>query len=112
MTFGVRTWSAGGTLELDTDSFTYQVLHNQVYQLNGSNLFTVPIPGFVVATCVAAILPVSQPVGGDLAVNAMPYMTVANGAVTIRSRNPSEPNSDPSFSSKISFRLLAMRYAN
>lgn len=96
---------------MDTDSFTYQFLHNQLYQLTGSNVITVPIPQFVVASCVAVILPVG---GSDsnIARFAMPYMTVANGSVTIRSRHPQEPSTDPSYGSQIQFRLMAMRYSN
>ena len=88
MSYGIRTWNANGVLEMDTDTFTYQVLHSQTYSLGSSQILTVPVPGFVPATCSAAILPV--------------------GVVTIRARNPSE--SDPIVTTRLTFRLLAMRY--
>ena len=31
MSYGIRTWNANGVLEMDTDTFTYQVLHSQTY---------------------------------------------------------------------------------
>ena len=34
MSFGLRTWSEKGVLELDTDNFTYQVIHSQRSQLS------------------------------------------------------------------------------
>lgn len=106
MTYGVRTWSADGVLEMDTDSFTYQVLHNQAYQLNGSNTITASVAGFTPATGVAVILPISTR-DADFSSGSMPYMTVGNGTVTVRSRNPSEPGS---IGSSILFRLLVMRF--
>lgn len=109
MTYGVRTWTANGAIEMDTDSFTYQVLHNQVYQLTTNAVITVPVPGFSPATCVAAILP-TRAATNDNASNAMPFQTVANGSIVIRSRHPNEPF--PEGGSLIQFRLLVMRYKN
>lgn len=107
MTYGVRTWTATAEIEMDTDSFTYQVLHNQVYKLSTNAVITVPVPGFSPANCVAAILP-TQVSTGNYASNAMPYQTVANGTIVIRSRHPNEPFSEGG--SLIQFRLLVMRY--
>lgn len=107
MTYGVRTWTESGAIEMDTDSFTYQVLHNQVYQLTTNAVITVPVPGFSPANCVAAILPTQAPTG-DYASNAMPYQTVENGTIVIQSRHPNEPF--PEGGSLIQFRLLVMRY--
>lgn len=111
MSFGLRTWSEGGVLQMDTDSFTYQVLHNQLYTLNLGAVITVPISGFDPAKCVATILPTAPPtVSFNDARDAMPYMSVASGQVIVRSRNPSEP--DTTNGSQIPFRLLVMRYKN
>ena len=109
MSFGLRTWSANGTPELDTDNFTYQVIHNELYQLAANQVLTIPIAGFSPTTCAAAILP-TQAASAENSLNAMPYESVAEGVVTIRSRNPSEPNA--SIGSTIQFRLLVMRYKN
>ncbi|UXZ98916.1 hypothetical protein K3169_14095 [Pseudomonas phytophila] len=111
MTFGVRTWNAKGDLEMDTDSFTYQVIHNQVYQLNGTNAFSISIPGFNTSNCVATVLPISSSNSG-LAKGAMPFVSVASGSVSVSSRNPQEPNADSVYGSQIQFRLLVMRYKN
>lgn len=107
MSYGIRTWNANGVLEMDTDTFTYQVLHSQTYSLGPSQILTVLIAGFVPATCSAAILPVGVP-AYPWASEAMPYVRVGNGVVTIRARNPSE--SDPIVTTRLTFRLLAMRY--
>lgn len=110
MSYGLRTYSDNGTVELDTTVFTYRVLHNAVYKLNGSNNITVSVPGFSTSIGVACILPIGAPSGAELAKEAMPYVAVSNGQVVIRSKNPSEPSSDASFGSQIQFRLLVMRY--
>lgn len=110
MSYGLRTYSATGDIELDTTVFTYRILHNKVYKLSGSNSFTVSIPEFTTTTGVACILPIGAPSGNDYAREAMPYVAVSNGQVIVRSKNPSEPSSDPSFGSQIQFRLLVMRY--
>jgi hypothetical protein len=109
MSFGLRTWSGAGAAELDTDNFTYQVIHNQLYQLALGQVLTIPIAGFNPATCAAAILP-TLPSSGDIMSNALPYESVSVGVVTIRSKHPSEPQ--PEVGSTMQFRLLVMRYAN
>ena len=109
MSFGLRTWSAGGVLQMDTDTFTYQVLHNQLYTLNLGAVITVPVSGFNPLTCVATILPTAPPtLTFNDARDAMPYMSVSTGQIVIRSLNPSEPDSENG--SRIPFRLLVMRY--
>ena len=111
MSYGLRTWNANGVLELDTDTFTYQVIHNQVYQLTLRAVITVPIAGFTPASCVATILPITPPnTSFNYCTDAMPYMSVANGQVVVRSQNPMEP--DTNNGSTIQFRLLVMRFKN
>ena len=111
MSYGLRTWNAKGVLELDTDTFTYQVIHNQVYQLTLRAVITVPIAGFTPASCVATILPITPPnTSFNYCTDAMPYMSVASGQVVVRSQNPMEP--DANNGSTIQFRLLVMRYKN
>lgn len=109
MTYGVRTWGAGGALEMDTDSFTYQVLHNQLYQLSPRGVVVADVPGFDPDKCVATILPTSTYSGG-YATEAMPYMLVSPGQVQVLSKHPREP--ETYVYSVIEFRLLVMRYAN
>lgn len=108
MSYGLQTWSANGTPELDTNNFTYQVIHNGLYQLTTNQVLTIPIAGFSPSNCAAAILPTTA-ASFENSANALPYETVGEGVVTIRSRNPSEPSS--SIGSAIEFRLLVMRYA-
>ncbi|WP_143505275.1 hypothetical protein [Pseudomonas sp. ICMP 460] len=93
---------------MDTDSFTYQVIHNALYNLSLNPVITVNIPGFSVSNCVATILP-TEASTGDYANNALPYMSVAPGVVTVRSKNPGETGN---FGSLIKFRLLVMRFKN
>ena len=107
MSFGLRTWNEQGVLEMDTDTFTYQVIHNQLYRLSRGAVISVPIPSFTPSTCVATILPInSAPTVGGL--DAMPYQSVSNGNVTISSFNPN----NNTYGSGIEFRLIVMRYKN
>ncbi|AMW64548.1 hypothetical protein QIT80_gp88 (endogenous virus) [Pseudomonas phage phiAH14a] len=108
MIYGARTWSPAAALQLDTDSFTYQVMHNALYQLSAGSVITVPIAGFNPSNCVAVILP-TQPAANNYANSAMPFQSVAVGSVTVRSRNPREADN---IGSTIQFRLLVMRYKN
>lgn len=114
MTYGLRTWNDEGVLEMDTDSFTYQVIHNQLYRmgLQGNGLvITVPIPGFNTASCVAMVLP-TQAAPNESSLYAMPYVSVANGVVTLRAKHPDQPDGSDAHITAIQFRLLAMRYRN
>lgn len=105
MSFGLRTWGAGGALELDTDAFTYQVMHSQLYTMTNGGSITVPIAGFTTDKCVAVMLPLGD-VTMEIASQAMPYIFQFNGSVRIDSR----PEGSTDLGSTISFRLLAMRY--
>lgn len=107
MSFGLRTWSANGTLELDTDNFTYQVMHSELYTMTNVWSITVPITGFTTDKCVAVMLPLGGVVY-ESAAEAMPYIFQSNGYVRIDSR----PEGSTSNGSMISFRLLAMRFRN
>ncbi|WP_321847279.1 hypothetical protein [Pseudomonas paraveronii] len=108
MTYGVRTWSANGVLEMDTDSYTYQVLHNAVYTLAMGAVVTANIAGFNPATCTAVILP-TQAAANNYCYSAMPFMSVGVGSVVVRSKHPNEPDA---IGSTIQFRLLVMRFKN
>ena len=108
MSFGLRTWGETGALELDTDSFTYQVLHNQLYTITDRGVITVPVAGFDPSKCCAAILPTTAPSSNDVT-QGMPFMYVNSGSITIRSQNV---NGGGYRGSTIQFRLLAMRYKN
>lgn len=108
MSHGVRTWSENGTLQMDTDSFTYQVLHSQTYTLSLGQVITVSIPGFDPAKCVAVILP-TAPAPNTYSYSSMPFMSVGVGSVTVRSKHPEEPGN---IGSNIPFRLLVTRYKN
>ena len=108
MTYGVRTWSANGVLEMDTDSYTYQVLHNAVYTLAMGAVVTANIAGFNPATCTAVILP-TQAAANNYCYSAMPFMSVGVGSVVVQSKHPNEPGA---IGSTIQFRLLVMRFRN
>lgn len=107
MSFGLRTWNEEGVLEMDTDSFTYQVMYNQLHSMDGVNGFTVQIPGFTPDKCVACILP-TNPQSSEFATEAMPFITQGNGSVTLLSRVAGSKD----IGSKVVFRLLAMRFRN
>lgn len=107
MSFGLRTWGAGGALELDTDTFTYQVIHNQAYYISNGGSLSIPIAGFTTDKCVAVMLPFGDVIA-EIAQQAMPYIFQSNGGVRIDSR----PSGSSDNGSSISFRLLAMRFRN
>lgn len=107
MSFGLRTWGAGGALEMDTDTFTYQVMHSQLYTITSGGSITVPITGFTTDKCVAVMLPLGD-VTMEVASQAMPYIFQSAGSVRIDSR----PQGSTDLGSAISFRLLAMRFRN
>lgn len=108
MSHGVRTWDASGNLQMDTDSFTYQVLHNALYTLTMGAIVTASIAGFNPSTCTAVILP-TQAAANNYCNSAMPFMSVGVGSVVVRSKHPNEPGA---IGSTIQFRLLVMRFKN
>lgn len=108
MSFGLRTWSDNGTPELDTDNFTYQVIHNQLYTIADRGVLSINVPGFTKETCCATLLP-TQPITSDNVREAMPFMHVSPNNITIRSQNV---NGGSYIGSTIQFRLLVMRYRN
>lgn len=114
MSFGLRTWGASGSLELDTDTFTYQVMYSAVINFEGSApnaVVTVQVPDFDPATCCAVLLPVGAPTytPWENQRNAMPFVSVASGSVTLRRRHPNETSIEND--TRIAVRLLVMRYA-
>ncbi|MCP1511024.1 hypothetical protein [Pseudomonas rhodesiae] len=111
MNYGLRVFGANGAIQMDTDSFTYQVMHNKLYKLGAQNdglVITVQIPGFDPAKCSAVILPTQAATDTDC-LNALPYQSVAAGVVTIRAKNPGETGT---YLSTIQFRLLVTRFKN
>ena len=108
MSYGVRTWSSNGVLEMDTDSFTYQVLHNQLYTTPQGGVLNIPVQGFTPDKCSAVMLPVSAP-PNDYVMSAMPFIYLGNGVITIRSQNV---NGGGYTGSGLQFRLLVMRLRN
>lgn len=92
---------------MDTDSFTYQVIYSQLHSVDGANSYTISIPGFSADKCVAAILPLGT-VGSEVGAEAMPFIYQNEGSVTIKPR----PDGSSRVGSRISFRLLAMRFRN
>lgn len=95
---------------MDTDTFTYQILHSKTYSLSSGQTITVYVDGLDPNTCSAAILPIGDIVylsgGLQSVVSAVPYVKVSSGTVTISPRNPSPSSS----ATKLDFRLLVMRY--
>lgn len=109
MSFGLRTWSDTGIVQMDTDSFTYQILHSQTYKLTAGQVLDVSVPGFDPGTCSAAILPIGELPNPDVGITgAIPYVSVSSGSISIRSKHPSEASQG--LSTRLEFRLLVMRY--
>jgi len=108
VSFGLRTWSSKGTLQLDTNNFTYQIIFSQTYKLTLGQVLTIPIAGFTVDKCSASILPLDAATSED-SYEALPYIRVVNGSITIRSIHPDDPYGNGSL---MRFRLLVMRYRN
>lgn len=107
MSFGLRTWNENGVLEMDTDTFTYQIMFSQTYTMANGGSITVPVAGFTTDKCVAVMLPFGT-VTSETASEAMPIIYQNNGSITINSR----PSGSTSAGSMITFRLLVMRLRN
>lgn len=112
MSNGMTTWDEQGNVQMTTDDFTYQQLHSQVYDLRTALSFSIAVAGFNPATCSAVILPIDEVTESEMmnAINALPYMAVSPGLITISRRNPNTPAGN--ITSLLRFRLLVMRYAN
>jgi hypothetical protein len=108
MSFGLQTWGTNGALQLSTDNFTYQVIHNALYTASASTI-TVNISGYSPSTCSAVLLPVN-PAPNEYIYSAMPFMIVGAGYVQILGKHPNE--TDASLRSTIQVRLLVTRYKN
>ncbi|CAM4005874.1 hypothetical protein [Pseudomonas wadenswilerensis] len=113
MSFGLRTFSSTGVMELDTTSFTYQILHNELLDFTATTTpRTISIPGFDPDKCSAVLLPIDavDDSNRDTHATAMPYISLAPGVVTVLSRHPNE--TDSRFVTLIRVRLLVMRFRN
>lgn len=104
MSFGLRTWGGDGVIQMDTDTFTYQVIHNKTYQFSSGVTHGVTIPGFSPSTCVAALLPTGR--AGGVGYDTMPFMYVGAGGVTMYAYHPL----NTAVPSRLEVRLIVMRY--
>lgn len=95
MSFGLRTWNASSQLELDTTTFTYQVLYNEIITFAGATSRqsrNLVIPGFSTANCCFLLLPTSETPGFGGIQDAAPFVIPGSGAVTVRNWHPNETN--------------------
>ena len=116
MAYGMRVWDGGGSLSMDTNSFTYQVIWQGVIDFSGSTpSYTLSIPGFNPATCVFMIIPTRaqdvQSAENDGLGNtkSYPYVTTAVGQVVVRPKNPSASASTGQ--TRIVAKAYAIRFA-
>lgn len=119
MSYGLRTWNEAGLLNLDTDTFTYQILGSWVLDFTSSTWanpanFTLSIPGYDPANCALILLPIrSADVPGptEAASNAKsyPFVTTSAGQAVIKAFNPSATSSI-TISPKGIFRAMAIKY--
>lgn len=112
MSYGFTAWDAEGNVQMTTDDFTYQVMHNQVYDLRVTAPLSISVPGFDPAKCSAVILPLDAISETEMgfATNALPYTSLASGLITIRRQTPA--GTVNAGSSLLRFRLLVMRHSN
>lgn len=114
MSYGFTVWDEQGNVQMTTDDFTYQVMHNQVYQVgtSGQNPIVLNLPGFDPVKCSAVILPTDaiSESAMDEAINALPYISLAVGVITISRQTPF--GTANTGSSLLRFRLLVMRHSN
>ncbi|MDR7285685.1 hypothetical protein J2X84_004535 [Pseudomonas corrugata] len=116
MAYGMRVWDGGGSLSMDTNSFTYQVIWQGVIDFSGSTpSYTLSIPGFNPATCVFMIIPTRaqdvQTAENDGLGNtkSYPYVTTSAGQVVVRPKNPS--SSASTGQTRIVAKAYAIRFA-
>lgn len=103
MSFGLRTWNASGQLQMDTSTFTYQVVSNTVINFAATSVANIPIAGNASNHC-AVILNLD----GSASLDFMPHIVVQQDNVQITRYHPA--NSGGRFSD-ITARVLIMRYA-
>jgi hypothetical protein len=112
MTYGARVWDENGSLSMDTNSSTYQVIWQGVIDFSGATpSYTLSIPGFNPANCVFMIIPTraqdvqSAEIDGLGNTKSYPYVTTSIGQVTVQPKNPS------SGVSTLQTRIVAKGYA-
>lgn len=122
MSHGLRTWNANGALELDTNTFTYQVLGQWVIDFSNSTpqnpgIVTLNIPGFDPSTCALILLPtraqdIYYPDGTKTNAKCYPYVTVSASQAVVRSVYPGASSTSNAVATcRAILRAIAIRYA-
>lgn len=93
MSFGLKTWGAGGQVQTDTTTFTYQILQRNTVDftdLGGADSYTISAPGLNTANGGVIAIPLNlfNPSFPGIGANAMPHLTVANGSFTVSRIHP------------------------
>jgi hypothetical protein len=114
--FGLRVFDENGSLSMDTNSFTYQVIWQGVIDFSGATpSYTLNIPGFNPANCVFMIIPTraqdvqsAESDGGGNA-KSYPFVTPSVGQVVVLPKNPS--SSASTSQTRIVAKAYAIRYS-
>ena len=101
--YGLRTWDEQSRLQLDTSTFTYQMVHNVVVNFAVTPTITLPINGNSSNHCVVILNLTGIPTS-----NYMPHIVVGAGAVAVYRYHPNAPNNGGTI---ITARILVMRFA-
>jgi len=114
--FGLRVFDENGSLSMDTNSFTYQVIWQGVIDFSGATpSYTLNIPGFNPANCVFMIIPTraqdvqSAETDGSGNQKSYPFVTTSMGQVVVLRKNPSASAS--TIGSAVVAKGYAIRYS-
>lgn len=80
MSFGLRTWDEQARLQLDTSTFTYQIVANVLINFSTTQITNIPIVGDASNHC-AVVLALT----GTISNSFMPHITITNNNVRINS---------------------------
>ncbi len=99
---GLRTWDAQGRLQLDTSTFTYQIVANVLVNFANTSLVNIPITGNATNHC-AVVLALT----GTINDSFMPHIVVQTNNIQITRYHPSAPSVNDT---RNTVRILVMKF--
>jgi|GEM_PF-746543 len=99
---GLRTWDELGRLQLDTSTFTYQIVANVLVNFANTSLVNIPITGNATNHC-AVVLALT----GTVDTAFMPHIVVQTNNVQVTRYHPSSPSAGDT---RITARILVMKF--
>ncbi len=99
---GLRTWDEIGRLQLDTSTFTYQIVANVLVNFANTTAVNIPITGNATNHC-AVVLALT----GTIDNSYMPHVVVQTNNIQVTRYHPSAPSSNDT---RNTVRILVMKF--